>query len=41
VNGYSDGIINIVGMGKISLFMELEVNVPSEILRSVESHAII
>jgi hypothetical protein len=41
VNGYSDDIINIIGMGKIYLFMELEVNVPSETLRSVASYAII
>jgi len=41
VNGYSDGIINIIGMGKISLLMGLEINVPSEILRSVATYVII
>jgi hypothetical protein len=41
VNGFAEGIINIIGMGKISLLMGLEINVSSEIPRSVASYAII
>ena len=41
MNGYSDGILNIVAMGKISLLKVSEINVPSEILRSLASYAMI